>query len=159
MWSTSIQFTPHAVSLLPVCIKIASSFEWLGNQRTVVHFLEEPHIFLFSLSSPGLSPPILPSDWYQRLLVKMIRATDPFEVVRLRMIGSVSLLPFTLHCTVLKLAQGLALYYSFLSEETFFLVGFLSNCDLHSQKRTKVLILLSKEYYNVEYNCEVAWVI
>jgi hypothetical protein len=91
-------------------------------------------IFFFSpLSSPGLSPPNLPLDWYQRLLVKMIGATDLLKVVRLRMAGAISLLPFTYNFIVLKLAQGLTLNYSFLSEETFFLVGFLSNCDLHSQ--------------------------
>jgi len=62
----------------------------------------------------------------------MIRATD-LKVVRLRMVGAISLLPCTSHCIVLKLAQGLTLYCSFLFEETFFLVDFLSNCDLHSQ--------------------------
>jgi len=72
---------------------------------------------------------ILLSDWYQRLLVKMIRTTDFLKVVRLRMVGAISLLPFSLHCIVLRLVHGLALYYSFLSEDTFFLVGFLSNCD------------------------------
>ena len=75
------------------------------------------------------------------------------------MVGAISLLPFTFHCIVLKLAQGLALYYSYLSEETFFLVGFLSICDLCSQWRTKIVMLLRKEYYNVEYNCELVWVI
>jgi len=48
----------------------------------------------------------------------MIRAPDLLKVVRLRMVVAISLLPFTSHCIVLKLTQGLSLYYPFLSEET-----------------------------------------